>query len=151
MASRAPAAQQRRRVEIVDAGTSLIGGKGYGRTTMDDIASAAGVTKRTLYRYVPAKQDILPMIHERFQGEADALISDDAGAEQREQPAGWASALMFALLAIVAWGFTETRGGPARRPRRRVTMVEFGRPRVAEKLFGQAHIPATRTAGGFHR
>lgn len=81
MASRAPAAQQRRRIEIVDAGTALIGGKGYGRTTMDDIAAAAGVTKRTLYRYVPAKQDILPMIHERFQGEADALITDDAGGD----------------------------------------------------------------------
>ncbi|MBO0874783.1 MAG: TetR family transcriptional regulator [Pseudonocardia sp.] len=77
MASRAPAAKQRRKLEIVDAGTSLIGDKGYGRTTMDDIAAAAGVTKRTLYRYVPSKQDILPMIHERFQEAADALIPAD--------------------------------------------------------------------------
>lgn len=77
MASRAPAAKQRRRIEIIDVGTKLLDENGYGRTTMDDIAAAAGVTKRTLYRYVPTKQDILPMIHERFLEAADDLIPPD--------------------------------------------------------------------------
>ncbi|QIX53610.1 TetR family transcriptional regulator [Rhodococcus sp. DMU1] len=73
MASRAPAAKQKRREEIIDVATALLGSKGYGHTTMDDIAAAANVTKRTLYRYVPTKQDILPMIHERFLRAAEDL------------------------------------------------------------------------------
>lgn len=85
MVSRAPEARAKRRREIVDVATRLLGENGYGRTTMDDIAAAASVTKRTLYRYVPTKQDVLPMIHERFMRAAEELIpagghSEDAAA-----------------------------------------------------------------------
>lgn len=85
MASRAPAAKQRRRLEIIAVSTRLLEEKGYGRTTMDDIAAAARVTKRTLYRYVPTKQDILPMIHERFLQAADDrfLVNEQAGDPAR--------------------------------------------------------------------
>lgn len=77
VASRVSAKRQRR-LRIVDVATELLDRDGYGRTTMDDIAAAAGITKRTLYRYVPSKPAILPMIHERFVDAADELIPPDA-------------------------------------------------------------------------
>lgn len=81
MASRAPVAKEQRRLEIIAVSTRLLQSKGYGRTTMDDIAAGAGVTKRTLYRYVPTKQDILPMIHERFLEAAEERILRGPGSE----------------------------------------------------------------------
>jgi AcrR family transcriptional regulator len=62
----------------VATGTDLFERQGYGRTTMDDIAEAAGITKRTLYRYVSTKQDFLLMIHEQFLDAAESLLQDQA-------------------------------------------------------------------------
>lgn len=73
---RAPAAQRRRLEKILTAGTVLFDKHGFGRTSMDDIADAAGITKRTLYRYVSSKQDFLLMIHEQFLDAAESMLAD---------------------------------------------------------------------------
>ena len=44
---------------IVDAAMTLFARRGYAATTVDDIAAAAGVGRRTLFRYFPTKDDIL--------------------------------------------------------------------------------------------
>ena len=44
---------------IVDAAMHLFARRGYAATTVDEIATAAGVGRRTLFRYFPAKEDIL--------------------------------------------------------------------------------------------
>jgi AcrR family transcriptional regulator len=49
---------------------------------MDDIARAANITKRTLYRYVTSKEELLFDIHDTFSGEQ--LLSD--GDEQGDDP-----------------------------------------------------------------
>lgn len=77
-AVRAPAAQVQRLEKIVASGTRLFELRGYGRTTMDDIAEDAGITKRTLYRYVSTKQDFLLMIHEQFLDAAESLLLTEA-------------------------------------------------------------------------
>ncbi|MQA03171.1 MAG: TetR family transcriptional regulator [Streptosporangiales bacterium] len=97
MASRV-SAKQRRRLKIVDVATELLDERGYGRTTMDDIAAAAGITKRTLYRYVPSKPVILPMIHERFVEAADELIPPDA---QHDDPAEHMAAFIESYVTVV--------------------------------------------------
>lgn len=43
---------------IVDAATRLFGEQGYERTRTADIAAAAGVTERTLFRYFPSKEKL---------------------------------------------------------------------------------------------
>lgn len=44
---------------IVDAAMKLFATRGFAATTADDIAAAAGIGRRTLFRYFPTKQDIL--------------------------------------------------------------------------------------------
>jgi AcrR family transcriptional regulator len=46
------------RKKIIDESQRLIGEKGYLNITVDDIASACGIAKGTLYNYFPSKEDI---------------------------------------------------------------------------------------------
>jgi AcrR family transcriptional regulator len=43
---------------ILDAAERLLGALGYSKTTMDDVAKAAGVGKRTIYVYFPSKEEV---------------------------------------------------------------------------------------------
>ncbi len=47
-----------RRELIVAAAAELFGERGYARTTLDEIAAAAGVTKPVLYRHFDSKKDL---------------------------------------------------------------------------------------------
>ncbi|MBA0050901.1 TetR/AcrR family transcriptional regulator [Streptomyces sp. AJS327] len=75
-AIRAPKAQERRLAKIVETGTRLFDERGFGGTTMDDVAASVGITKRTLYRYVASKPQLLLLIHERFLEAAERTVGD---------------------------------------------------------------------------
>jgi AcrR family transcriptional regulator len=47
------------RESILDAAERLIGVLGYSKTTMDDVARAAGVGKRTIYVHFPSKEEVV--------------------------------------------------------------------------------------------
>lgn len=49
----------RTRRHIVDAATALFRDHGYDKTTMEDVAAHAEVSASTLYRYFPAKEDLV--------------------------------------------------------------------------------------------
>ncbi|HVW39732.1 MAG TPA: mycofactocin system transcriptional regulator [Amycolatopsis sp.] len=46
------------RAEVEHAAFELFGRQGFERTTVDDIAQAAGIGRRTFFRYFPSKNDI---------------------------------------------------------------------------------------------
>jgi AcrR family transcriptional regulator len=48
-------------VELEAAALRLFEARGVGDVTVDDIASAAGVSVRTFYRYFPAKEDVFQL------------------------------------------------------------------------------------------
>lgn len=58
---------------IIEAAMTLFDANGFSGTTTDDIAAGAGVTKRTLYRYIGNKQNLLFHIYARFLTE-DTLV-----------------------------------------------------------------------------
>ena len=47
------------RAAIADAAVALFGERGFAETTMDDVADAAGVSRRTAYRHFPSKDDLV--------------------------------------------------------------------------------------------
>ncbi|MDO8212604.1 TetR/AcrR family transcriptional regulator [Conexibacter sp. CPCC 206217] len=61
-----------RRDDVIRQSATLFDERGYHSTSMEDIASAVGVRKPTLYHYVQSKDEILYWIHEEF---IDLLIS----------------------------------------------------------------------------
>jgi AcrR family transcriptional regulator len=71
------------RQEIVRAAWPLFAARGYERTTVSEIARAAGVSRRTFFRYFSTKEDVVV-------GTSDALAEDVlaalAGRPLREPP-----------------------------------------------------------------
>jgi TetR/AcrR family transcriptional regulator, cholesterol catabolism regulator len=65
---------QDRKVEILDAALTLFVKKGFHRTSIQDIADAAGITKGGLYHYLKSKEEILFSLHERFISEGNAKL-----------------------------------------------------------------------------
>ena len=66
------------RTAIHDAAMKLFATKGYGGTTIDEIAEAANVSRATVFTYFPTKEEI---VH----GEGSAAVADFA-ARLRERP-----------------------------------------------------------------
>lgn len=62
--------REERYSQILSCATDLFAEKGFIPTTMDDVAERANITKRTLYRYVESKDDLLFAIHDTFSGYA---------------------------------------------------------------------------------
>jgi AcrR family transcriptional regulator len=55
-----------RRQEILDAATRIFSAKGVSKTTVADIAEAAGVAKGTVYLYFGSKEHLLLALRDRF-------------------------------------------------------------------------------------
>jgi AcrR family transcriptional regulator len=75
-------AETERRRRILDAATSLFDANGFDGTTTDDIAATAGVTKRTLYRYVGSKEQLLFEIHHRFMRDLLVEVTQQSGSPE---------------------------------------------------------------------
>ena len=74
-----PTAEEReqRRDQILDAAADLFASRGYGQVTIDEIASASRVTKRTIYTYFGDKAEVFTAAVERFRGRALADFESD--------------------------------------------------------------------------
>lgn len=55
-----------RRQQIVDRAAALFEARGYHGTSLEDVATAVGLRKASLYHYFRGKDDILKLIHEDF-------------------------------------------------------------------------------------
>jgi AcrR family transcriptional regulator len=66
--------------EIADAALALFASRGYDATTIDDIATAVGMSQRSVFRYFATKEEIVV-------GKLD-LSADDMLAILRARPAG---------------------------------------------------------------
>src|SRR5918997_4266618 len=61
---RSPEGRAEVRRNLVAAAVRLFRSRGYEETTVDDIAAAAGVGRRTFFRYFPSKEDAISPDHE---------------------------------------------------------------------------------------
>ncbi|MFE7118972.1 TetR/AcrR family transcriptional regulator [Streptomyces sp. NPDC057654] len=67
--------------EVLDAAYECLTRYGVRRTTMDDIASAMGVSRSAVYQYVRGKDDAFRKLAERLHAEALARARQAAAAE----------------------------------------------------------------------
>jgi AcrR family transcriptional regulator len=71
------------RTEIFNAAWTLFGQRGYEDTTVADIAAAAGVSRRTFFRYFSSKEDVLV---ETSDDVAEAMLAAMAARPLDEPP-----------------------------------------------------------------
>jgi TetR/AcrR family transcriptional regulator, transcriptional repressor of aconitase len=73
-----------RRRQIMDAAITCFSREGFHRTTMQDIVAETGLSAGALYRYFPAKEDIVAAIAEEHHlQEASALANAGSDADLR--------------------------------------------------------------------
>lgn len=83
--SRTPAATQRQKMrhELAAAAMELFATKGYEATTVDEIAAAAGVARRTFFRHFRSKEEAIFPDHDDTLVRAEAVL---AAAPSHEHP-----------------------------------------------------------------
>jgi AcrR family transcriptional regulator len=84
-----PTLTERRHLEtrtaIADAAVALFIERGFVETTMDDVAQAAGVSRRTAYRHFPSKDDLVFEQPRRWLQHFNVTIADPRPDETMRQ------------------------------------------------------------------
>jgi AcrR family transcriptional regulator len=57
------------RTALISAGRELFGARGFAATSIEDLASSAGVTRGALYHHFEAKEDLFAAVFEQVEGE----------------------------------------------------------------------------------
>ena len=100
-ASLAERKRQLVRDELADAAVKILALRGYEDTTVEQIADAVGVSRRTFFRYFPSKDDVIVHLL--------AGAGTQLSAELRARPAGEpaAVALRHALSPFIAFSIDQ--------------------------------------------
>ncbi|MEU7811694.1 TetR family transcriptional regulator [Pseudonocardia sp. NPDC049154] len=110
---RVPTLRERNRArtyaEITDAALALFEEHGYDGTTVDRIATEAGVSPATFFRYFASKEAVL------FAGEDEAAETMVRLVAERPDPARTVEALAAPVLAYAESMLTENAGSRSRR------------------------------------
>lgn len=84
------------RARILDAAYRLLYRRGFARVSMDDIAEAAGITKRSIYFHFESKDQLVGAVLEAQQRQALAMF-EVWGRQASSSPAGFLSNLFIQL------------------------------------------------------
>ncbi|BCJ85443.1 TetR/AcrR family transcriptional regulator [Effusibacillus dendaii] len=85
---------------LLQVAVGLFEEKGYARTSVQDIVSAAGVTKGAFYHYFTGKEDVLMALHEQYIN--GLLAKSTAVTDSTMHPTEKLSRLMEILLGEIA-------------------------------------------------
>jgi AcrR family transcriptional regulator len=114
------------REKILESAYALFYARGYARVGVDEIAAAAGITKRTLYSHFESKDALIANVMERQHAQAQPLIDRWANSLAGATPAaidnlfaelaGWAAKPRWAGAGFtrIAMELADLRGHPAR-------------------------------------
>ncbi|MCP2277283.1 transcriptional regulator, TetR family [Nocardia amikacinitolerans] len=118
------------RLTVVDQALRLFADKGYEATTVDEIAEAAGISRRTFFRQFRSKEDVIFADHESQLAQAAAYLA----AAQDEDPWDAVCAAVVQVFErftqwreIAARRYQVVRRVPALREREIVTVFRYER------------------------
>jgi len=74
---------ERRRQGILDAAVEVFGQRGYHRSSIDEIATAAGVSKALIYEHFSSKKDLQASLLELYVGELFSRLSANAATGEQ--------------------------------------------------------------------
>lgn len=77
-----PQARDARMQEIIEAATEMFYEHGYEGTSIENVASAVGILKGSLYYYIDSKEDLLFRVVDQVQRDIHALL--DESVEERD-------------------------------------------------------------------
>ena len=120
------------RMQVVAESIRLFAEHGYEATTVDTVAAAAGVSRRTLFRQFRSKEDLIFADHEQLLAQAAArLDAADAAGEDPRWSVCLAAEVVFAHFAahldLAARRFRVVSQVPALRDRELVTTYRYQR------------------------
>src|SRR5687767_11738816 len=69
--------RERARDEVARVAVRLFDRRGFDAVSVDEIARRAGVSRRTLFRYFPSKEDLVFHGHDRLVGRLRELLARD--------------------------------------------------------------------------
>ncbi|WP_432102222.1 TetR/AcrR family transcriptional regulator [Streptomyces sp. bgisy091] len=114
MANLRAAQKQMTRRLLLESGLELFKAKGYGATTVDDIATAAGTTRVTFYAYFPSRSELMKaLIDEQLNEVLQRVRSPEHGSTASDLVATVAEGTPE---AIMAWLRRTADSWPAIRP-----------------------------------
>ncbi len=93
--------QQVVREALVEAAAKLFHARGFEAVTVEEIAIAAGVSRRTFFRYYDSKEDVMV---ERLDRDGERLLAELAARPIEEPPI---LAIRNALIAAIEYGLQE--------------------------------------------
>lgn len=93
--------QQVVRDALVEAAAVLFHSRGFEAVTVEEIANAAGVSRRTFFRYYDSKEDVMV---ERLDRDGERLLAELAERPTEEPPL---LAIRNALIAAIEYGLQE--------------------------------------------
>ncbi|MCB9357883.1 MAG: TetR/AcrR family transcriptional regulator [Calditrichaeota bacterium] len=76
------APKDQRRIQILEAAGKLFASQGYEKTSVDEIAKEAGLSKGAVYWYFSSKEQILIGLAEQFEHQSQDAVVDMAAMEQ---------------------------------------------------------------------
>src|SRR5205823_12177976 len=126
-----PAGRRRLRRALAAAAVDLFVANGYEATTVDEIAAAAGVGRRTFFRYFDAKDDVLFANHDEIVAEMeDAFAAADPGRDPVEVACAAVGLVLDSYagdLDVSLKRFALTRAVPALRDKEVATVDRYQR------------------------
>ena len=133
MAARLPAARRRR--QLLDVAQETFAANGFHRTSMEEIADAAGVTKPVLYQHFSSKRELylelLDDVGGRLMEQIAKAVASAAGPRQQVE-AGFAS--YFRFVADHQSAFNLLFGSGARRDEEFADAVRKVENTIAESI-----------------
>ncbi|TDC04431.1 TetR/AcrR family transcriptional regulator [Nonomuraea longispora] len=85
-------ARVHRREQILATATPIFAQAGLAGTSLDDIATAAGVSRMILYRHFASKDDLYQAALKRAAGHLAQAVGDEVTEDTVQELVGWASA-----------------------------------------------------------